>query len=99
MGAVILNHLMVLGPVQWFKGGKTNICYNAVDRNIESGNGGKIAMYWEGNEPGQDGKLTYSELLEKVCQVNACSCLKKFQDKCTCTHLNMCLEVKEDGQT
>jgi acetyl-CoA synthetase len=26
-------------------------------------------MYWEGNEPGQDGKLTYSELLEKVCQL------------------------------
>lgn len=73
---VVLIHLMVLGPVQWFKGGKTNICYNAVDRNIESGDGDKIAMYWEGNEPGQDGKLTYSELLEKVCQVNACSCLK-----------------------
>jgi acyl-coenzyme A synthetase/AMP-(fatty) acid ligase len=58
------------GPVQitWFKGGKTNICYNAVDRNVEAGNGDKIAMYWEGNEPGQDGKLTYSELLDKVCQ-------------------------------
>ncbi|KAM3245191.1 hypothetical protein ACQJBY_056488 [Aegilops geniculata] len=59
------------GPVHisWFKGGKTNICYNAVDRNVEAGNGDKIAMYWEGNEPGQDGKLTYSELLEKVCQL------------------------------
>jgi acetyl-CoA synthetase len=55
---------------QWFKGGKTNICYNAVDRNVETGNGGKVAMYWEGNEPGEDGKLTYSELLDKVCQVN-----------------------------
>ncbi|KAJ1279342.1 hypothetical protein BS78_04G148400 [Paspalum vaginatum] len=59
------------GPVEinWFKGGKTNICYNAVDRNIESGNGDKIVMYWEGNEPGQDGKLTYSELLDSVCQL------------------------------
>ena len=95
MGTVVLNHLMILGPVQWFKGGKTNICYNAVDRNIESGNGDKIAMYWEGNEPGQDTKLTYSELLEKVCQVNACSCLKKLRrkivnNKCTSTHVNMC---------
>jgi len=63
--------LMVTGVwhSQWFKGGKTNICYNAVDRNVEAGNGDKIAMYWEGNEPSQDGKLTYSELLEKVCQV------------------------------
>lgn len=64
-----VNHVMVLGVGQWFKGGKTNICYNAVDRNVEAGNGDKIAMYWEGNELGQDGKLTYSELLEKVCQV------------------------------
>jgi hypothetical protein len=34
-------------------------------------------MYWEGNEPSQDGKLTYSELLEKVCQVNIHSLLPK----------------------
>ncbi|PAN38449.2 hypothetical protein GQ55_7G128000 [Panicum hallii var. hallii] len=59
------------GPIkiEWFKGGKTNICYNAVDRNVESGNGNKVAMYWEGNEPSQDAKLTYSELLDKVCQL------------------------------
>ncbi|XP_051206107.1 acetyl-coenzyme A synthetase, chloroplastic/glyoxysomal isoform X1 [Lolium perenne] len=59
------------GPIkiEWFKGGKTNVCYNAVDRNVEAGDGDKIAMYWEGNEPDQDGKLTYSELLDKVCQL------------------------------
>jgi hypothetical protein len=66
---VVLNHVMITGLGQWFKGGKTNICYNAVDRNIEAGNGNKVAMIWEGNDVGQDGKLTYSELLEKVCQV------------------------------
>lgn len=54
---------------QWFKGGKTNICYNCLDRNIESGNGGKVAIYWEGNEPGFDASLTYAELLDRVCQV------------------------------
>ncbi|CAM0904794.1 unnamed protein product [Alopecurus aequalis] len=56
------------GPIkiEWFKGGKTNVCYNAVDRNVEAGDGEKIAMYWEGNEPDQDGKLTYSELLDKL---------------------------------
>ncbi|VAH32106.1 unnamed protein product [Triticum turgidum subsp. durum] len=59
------------GPIkiEWFKGGKTNICHNAVDRYVEAGDGAKIAMYWEGNEPDQDGKLTYSELLDKVCQL------------------------------
>ncbi|KAF5191463.1 Acetyl-coenzyme a synthetase, partial [Thalictrum thalictroides] len=55
--------------IEWFKGGITNICYNAVDRNIEAGNGSKIALYWEGNEPGDDASLSYSQLLDKVCQL------------------------------
>ncbi|XP_057982932.1 acetyl-coenzyme A synthetase, chloroplastic/glyoxysomal isoform X4 [Malania oleifera] len=55
--------------IEWFKGGVTNICYNSLDRNIDAGNGGKIAIYWEGNEPGSDCSLTYSGLLDRVCQV------------------------------
>nr|GMD07023.1 acetyl-coenzyme A synthetase, chloroplastic/glyoxysomal-like isoform X3 [Ipomoea batatas] len=31
--------------IEWFKGGITNICYNCLDRNIESGNGDKIAIW------------------------------------------------------
>ncbi|KAG6476917.1 acetyl-coenzyme A synthetase, chloroplastic/glyoxysomal-like [Zingiber officinale] len=54
---------------EWFKGASTNISYNALDRNIEAGNGGKVAIYWEGNEPDDDGQLTYLELLERVCQL------------------------------
>ncbi|XP_022984004.1 acetyl-coenzyme A synthetase, chloroplastic/glyoxysomal-like isoform X2 [Cucurbita maxima] len=55
--------------IEWFKGGITNICYNCLDRNIEAGLGKKIALYWEGNESGFDGTLTYNELLHKVCQL------------------------------
>ncbi|XP_026385761.1 acetyl-coenzyme A synthetase, chloroplastic/glyoxysomal-like [Papaver somniferum] len=55
--------------IEWFKGGMTNICYNALDRNIDAGNGDKIAMYWEGNELNHDGSLTYTQLLHKVCQL------------------------------
>ncbi|KAJ8546482.1 hypothetical protein K7X08_019065 [Anisodus acutangulus] len=55
--------------IEWFKGGMTNICYNCLDRNIESGNGDKIAIYWEGNEPGLDTSLTYNQLLARVCQL------------------------------
>ncbi|KAK9052296.1 hypothetical protein SSX86_028925 [Deinandra increscens subsp. villosa] len=55
--------------IEWFKGGITNICYNCLDANIESGNGDKIALYWEGNEPHIDGSLTYRQLLGKVCQL------------------------------
>lgn len=56
--------------IEWFKGGVTNICYNAVDRHVEAGKGDKIAIYWEGNDPGCDGCLTYNELLMKVCQLS-----------------------------
>nr|QGN03530.1 4-coumarate-CoA ligase [Olea europaea] len=55
--------------IEWFKGGMTNICYNCLDRNIESGNGEKTALFWEGNEPGEDGNLTYNQLLQRVCQL------------------------------
>ncbi|KAF5725605.1 putative acetyl-CoA synthetase [Tripterygium wilfordii] len=55
--------------IEWFKGGITNICYNCLDRNVEAGLGDKIALYWEGNEPSFDGSLTYSQLLDRVCQL------------------------------
>lgn len=36
------------GPVfvKWFEGAKTNICYNALDRNVEKGFGKRIAYFW-----------------------------------------------------
>ncbi|WAR24116.1 ACSA-like protein [Mya arenaria] len=58
------------GPIfiKWMQGAKTNVCYNAVDRHVKSGNGSKIAFYWEGNDPGDCGKVTFSELQDKVCR-------------------------------
>ena len=35
------------GDVTWFAGGKLNVCYNAVDRHVESGRGDEVAMVWE----------------------------------------------------
>ena len=52
---------------QWFVGGKTNACYNCLDRNIERGLGDKIAILREG-EPGDSHSLTYSELHREVCK-------------------------------
>ena len=60
---------------KWFVGGKTNICYNCVDRHVEAGNGGKTAIIWEG-EPEDRYTLTYSELHKEV-QVCA-NALKKL---------------------
>ncbi|KAJ7516243.1 hypothetical protein O6H91_22G049100 [Diphasiastrum complanatum] len=55
--------------IEWFKGGKTNICYNAVDRHVEAGRGDDIAILWEGNEPGDEKTLTYKDLLGSICQL------------------------------
>uniref|UniRef100_A0A1D1YZF8 Acetyl-coenzyme A synthetase n=1 Tax=Anthurium amnicola TaxID=1678845 RepID=A0A1D1YZF8_9ARAE len=71
-GPVVEQNLDVLRgavKIEWFKGATTNICYNALDRIIQRGDGDKVAIYWEGNDLGEDGKITYKELLEKVCQV------------------------------
>ena len=50
---------------KWFEHGKINVCYNCLDKNIEEGNGNKIAIIWEA-EDGQTKKYTYSELLNEV---------------------------------
>ena len=36
------------GPIflKFMEGATTNICYNALDRNVERGLGNKIAFYW-----------------------------------------------------
>ncbi len=52
---------------KWFKGGKTNICYNAVDRNVKAGYGKDIALIWV-PEPVKEKtlKITYNELYARV---------------------------------
>ena len=57
------------GPIsiRWFIGAQTNMCYNALDRHLED-KGDQVALLWEGNEVGEDDKLTYRELHEQVCK-------------------------------
>ena len=53
---------------EWFKGGKTNIAYNALDRHVAAGAGDQIALYHEANDEDDDIKSewTYSEVLAEV---------------------------------
>lgn len=54
------------GPeITWFEGGKLNVAYNCVDRHVEAGRGGKVALYFEG-EPGDRRAITYAELQREV---------------------------------
>ncbi len=48
---------------KWFVGGKTNLSYNSLDRQVNDGHGDRIALIWE-PEPVQEQavKLTYKEL-------------------------------------
>jgi|SaaInlV_100m_DNA_5_1039725.scaffolds.fasta_scaffold08036_2 acetyl-CoA synthetase len=50
---------------KWFEGGTLNVAYNCLDRHVNAGNGGKVAIHWEG-EPGDTRKITYQDLLDEV---------------------------------
>ena len=52
---------------EWFVGGKTNVSYNCLDVHVLSGNGDRVAFYWEG-EPGDRRTITYSDMLRDVCR-------------------------------
>ncbi|MEM1108270.1 MAG: acetate--CoA ligase [Planctomycetota bacterium] len=56
---------------KWFVGAQTNLCYNCIDRQIDAGLGDKVAIVWEAEPFGDDGKphverLTYNDLLREV---------------------------------
>src|SRR5581483_8786036 len=50
---------------KWFVGAQCNIVYNALDRHIKAGRGGKVAYYWEG-EGGASATYTYEQLFRMV---------------------------------
>ena len=56
----------VNGEIKWFDGGELNVSYNCLDRHVEAGYGNQTAIIWEGNDPGEDKKYSYSELLLQV---------------------------------
>jgi acetyl-CoA synthetase len=53
--------------IQYFIGAQTNITYNALDRHLAR-RGDQTAILWEGNEPGEDARLTYRQLHTEVCK-------------------------------
>jgi acetyl-CoA synthetase len=51
--------------IRWFYDGTLNVCYNCVDRHVET-KGDDVALIWEGDDPSRDLKITYRELHERV---------------------------------
>jgi len=55
----------------WFKGGLTNLAYNCLERNVERGLGGRLAIIWENGEGHPRRTLTYEQLLFEVTRFGA----------------------------
>ena len=52
--------------MEWFRGGKTNVAYNCLDKHIKEGRGDQPCFLWEGNELDQSRVMTYKQTLEEV---------------------------------
>ncbi len=53
--------------ITWFKGGRTNVAYNCVDRHLTTWRRNKAALIWESDE-GRTKMYTYQSLYYKVCR-------------------------------
>ncbi len=51
--------------IRWFHDGVTNVCYNCIDRHLPERKD-QVAFIWEGDDPDEDAKITYGELLKAV---------------------------------
>ena len=54
---------------EWFSDGVMNTCFNAVDRHVEAGRGGQVAIIHDSPVTGSVTKITYAELLDQVARL------------------------------
>lgn len=51
---------------RWFKGGKMNTCFNAIDRHVENGRADQTAIIYDSPVTNTIRKISYKELLDEV---------------------------------
>ena len=56
------------GEAKWFLGAELNASYNCIDRHLEL-KADHTAIIWEGDDPGDDLRVTYRELHDHVCRL------------------------------
>ncbi len=66
------------GDVKWFEEATLNVCYNCVDRHLET-RADQTAIIWQGDEPSRLKRYNYQELYESVCRFS--NLLKKLNVK------------------
>lgn len=53
--------------IRWFDDGTLNVSANCIDRHLAE-RGEETAIIWEGDDPNDDTKITFSELHQQVCR-------------------------------
>ena len=90
----VSNYNFNKGKINWFTGGKLNASYNCIDRHINAGYGNEDAIIWEGNDPKQSRKFTYSDLLKEVSLfANALKSLGVQKGDRVCLYMQMIPEL------
>ncbi len=51
---------------RWFTGGELNTCYNALDRHVQAGRGGQVALIYDSPVTKKIQKITYEQMLQHV---------------------------------
>ncbi|MCK5231919.1 MAG: AMP-binding protein, partial [Desulfobulbaceae bacterium] len=63
----VFEYDFVEARVKWFEGGKINVCYNCLDRHLDTWRKNKAALIWVGERPGENKVYTYQMLHSEVC--------------------------------
>eukprot|EP00474_Spongospora_subterranea_P000862 CRZ01320.1 hypothetical protein [Spongospora subterranea] len=88
----VMTGSLTNGDVAWFVNGTINVCYNAVDRHLET-RANKNAIIYQGDELNDVRYITYQQLYNDVCRLS--NCLKSLgvrKGDCVCIYMPMCPE-------
>ena len=78
---------------KWFEGGKTNVSLNCIDRHLID-KADKVALIWEGDDPKESKKFSYSDLHKEVCCfANILKSLKIRKGSKVCIYMPMIPEA------
>lgn len=61
----VLDYDFSEARIEWFRGGVLNASFNCLDRHLDS-IAGKVAYFWEGDDPSETRSVTYKELYTMV---------------------------------
>ena len=86
-------HNNEFAETKWFYDGKINVSENCIDRHLKNFSE-KVALIWEGDEPGDSKEYTFKELHEEVCKfANVLKNLQVSKGSRVCIYMPMIPEA------